>query len=95
MSEKRRHINRGKKEHYVRFTARNRKMLGFSSNIFHSFALRSQDLALLCFLLSYFLNVLSKPKQFPLAVSVSIINNSKIKQFLALYAKLRNSLIVT
>lgn len=70
-------------------------MLGFSSNIFHSFALRTQDLELLCFLLSYVLNFLSKPNQFSLAVSVSIIKNSKIKQLLALCAKLRNSLIIT
>lgn len=92
--EKKAH-KQGKKEHYVRFTARNRKKLGFSSNIFHSFALRTRDLELLCFLLSYLLNFLSKPKQFSLAVSVSIIKNSKIKQFPALWAKLRNSSIIT
>lgn len=60
----------GKKEHYVRFTARNRKMLGLSSNISHSFALRTWDLELLCFFLSSFLNFLSKPNQFSLALSV-------------------------
>lgn len=63
--------------------------LGFSTNIFHSFAPGSHDLALLCFLLSYSSNFSLKPKDFLLTVSDKSVHslnikNSKIKQFIAL-----------